>query len=640
MDHHDSLDRSYHDSDIEMIPISTAIDQVAGSLRQLRDQFQDLDDDVEMDSPFEDPLADPLAPSHRSSQPLRLLVIDTNILIGHLSLIESLAELLIAARKLRRGSSYRCGLLIPKMVRLELDKHKMPHNKHRIVTTVLEPPLPSRLKRLDQTSIHSPQLSSLRTKTTANSGQSVQISLLEAADQAIKWMTRLLRNTHPDHSILMFQTKSQVLDPSSLKTCNSTDFKVSPDMHILDCAAYFKQQVEPQGGGVILLTNDKALSLEAELEGISTLRIQPGLSPYSLLNSFDPTLAPEIDTLLAEVPLTDMLTSKLYPKLPIRDSKNLSDQAFTHRAVSEIDQSYSGHDLMSSPKTDHSLSQNPTSYTPQTHQAIELFDETSSMAIEIDEAMMCFDLENLPHFPPLAYQQMLVPSSLHAPRLLHFHQHIQLAFGALLRERIFKCLLSTLSNNDLALLFRHVDIAFERRKTPSRVQIAQDPNLWTAVDCLALIDHFWNEAALKMFEDEVKQSLSSDGHPSNRDPKSRTRRLSASRWAPTTPFASSEKSDGICSSLDNRLSRMRKAVQVLVTQLGPYTFSNLPRDNPLSWSLLFWEGLIEDIHKVAYYGRFYQSFSDAEEDLDVKKHSLQKVIQNWKFYALRLCQSG
>jgi hypothetical protein len=41
----------------------------------------------------------------------------------------------------------------------------------------------------------------------------------------------------------------------------------SPDMQILDCATYFKQLLEVRGGGVTLLTNDKALSLEAEIEG-------------------------------------------------------------------------------------------------------------------------------------------------------------------------------------------------------------------------------------------------------------------------------------------------------------------------------------------------------------------------------------
>lgn len=44
----------------------------------------------------------------------------------------------------------------------------------------------------------------------------------------------------------------------------------SPDSHILDCTIYFKRILEASGGGIMLMTNDKALSLEAELEGDSS----------------------------------------------------------------------------------------------------------------------------------------------------------------------------------------------------------------------------------------------------------------------------------------------------------------------------------------------------------------------------------
>lgn len=106
--------QSFLDGDVEMIPIATAMNQVAESLRELREQYEFEDGDIQMESAFD--YQDDLL---QTNQPFRLMVIDTNILIAHLSLIEWLGELLIAARKLRMRSQYRCGLLIPRMVRAE-----------------------------------------------------------------------------------------------------------------------------------------------------------------------------------------------------------------------------------------------------------------------------------------------------------------------------------------------------------------------------------------------------------------------------------------------------------------------------------------------------------------------------------------
>ncbi|PLW27323.1 hypothetical protein PCANC_27319 [Puccinia coronata f. sp. avenae] len=90
------------------------MDQVAGSLRELREQYEHDDGDIQMESSFE--LQNY---SLQHGKPFRLMVIDTNILISHLSLIEWLGELLMAARKLHKESQYQCGLLIPRMVRQE-----------------------------------------------------------------------------------------------------------------------------------------------------------------------------------------------------------------------------------------------------------------------------------------------------------------------------------------------------------------------------------------------------------------------------------------------------------------------------------------------------------------------------------------
>ncbi|KAI7937284.1 hypothetical protein MJO29_014599 [Puccinia striiformis f. sp. tritici] len=624
--------QTFVDGDVEMIPLATAMDQDAGSLRQLREQFEYDDGDIQMESAFEfqdDPLD--------TNQACRLMIIDTNILISHLSLIEWLGELLIAARKLQKRSHYRCGLLIPKMVRDELDKHKMPHNKQRTVTALLEPPLvnPS---RHTQTSMHSPEGLALGRRAFSNTNQSVKVSLYEAADQALKWMLRLYKNTPPDCAILTFQTKNQVADP--------TLTKVSPDMHILDCATYFKEQLQVRGGGISLLTNDKALSLEAELEGLSTLRVQPGLSPRSLLQSFDPALGQEIDTLIAKVSLADMITASWYKKTSIPSSKSTRRRTCVEEISTANNTSSSAHHH---PKADSKpndvLSNNMLSLIqeiPKADEPTPKNDQSSThMAIEIDEEMALSDLDVPPLFLPVAYQHMLAPAQLYEPRLLHLHYHIQQAVAALLRPRLFEFLLCKLARNDMTLLFQHVALAFARlKKVPSPIPNSHDPNEWTAVDCLTLIDEFWNEATLKLFEDEHdNQSTSQTKNGSSHGPRPDTTKLSISRWAPSTPYMNSDTKGENCKAFSNRLSRTRKAIQVLIVQLQPYDLSNLPRDNPQSWSVLFWDGLLEDIHKLIYYGKFFESLSLVEDGREFKDQLLKNVIHNWKRTAHHLCES-
>jgi hypothetical protein len=197
-------------------------------------------------------------------------------------------------------SEFEPGVLnqsILKPYNKRLDKLKMPHNKHRTVTALLEPPL-TNTSRSSLTSIHSPEALAFGRRASRRTTRSIQVSLYEAADQSIKWMTRLFKDIPPDQAILKCQIKAEVADPTLLNPDHSAGLKVvcsentvvilteiqivynsgfcisfknifskSPDMHILDCATYFKQQLQARGGGVTLLTNDKALSLEAELEG-------------------------------------------------------------------------------------------------------------------------------------------------------------------------------------------------------------------------------------------------------------------------------------------------------------------------------------------------------------------------------------
>lgn len=618
---------SFLDEDIEMIPIATAMEQVAGSLRELREQYEYDDGDIQMESAF-DSQDDLLL----SNQPFRLLILDTNILISHLSLIEWLGELLIAARRLHKGSHYQCGLLIPKMVRAELDKHKMPHNKQRTVTALLETPLvnPS---RLTQTSMHSPEGLRLGRRNFSDTSQSIKISLYEAADQAIKWMSRLFRDIPPECCILKLQKQAEVADPTLFSASNPTGLKVSPDMQILDCATYFKQLLEVRGGGVTLLTNDKALSLEAEIEGLSTLRIQPSLSPHSLLHSFDATLAQEIESLISQVSLADMVTATWYKKTSISHSKPTRRQSSPDKIAK--DNSCSAQDSKPYPKPNDTLANNILDFVQEAPKADESLADTSTyMAIEVDEEMTLSDLEVPPLFPQITYQHMLAPSQLYEPRLLHLHYHIQQAVGALLRPRLFDFLLRTLACNNISQLFQHVALVFERKKTFSPMQNSHDPNEWTAADCLTLIDEFWNEATLKLFQDDDKSGTSSK-------PISDSAKPMISRWAPSTPFMNSDPNEHNCNAFSNRLSRIRKAIQVLIVQLQPYDISNLPRDNPQSWPVLFWDGLLEDIHKLIYYGKFYESLSLVEPDgRESQDHLLKKVIQNWKREAHHLCESG
>ncbi|PLW27322.1 hypothetical protein PCANC_27320 [Puccinia coronata f. sp. avenae] len=515
----------------------------------------------------------------------------------------------------------------------------MPHNKHRTVTALLEPPL-TNTSRSSLTSIHSPEALAFGRRASRRTTRSIQVSLYEAADQSIKWMTRLFKDIPPDQAILKCQIKAEVADPTLLNPDHSAGLKVSPDMHILDCATYFKQQLQARGGGVTLLTNDKALSLEAELEGISTLRIQPGLSSYSMLHSFDPTLAEDIETLIAQVSLADMITTVWYRKHSIPLSKPPPHRpALDDGSPTNLD-SCSAYHLKPHPKRNNTMPVDTLDVAQDTIQADEPSDELSNhMAIEIDEEMSISDLKVPPLFPLVTYQHMLAPSPLYEPRLLHLHYHVQQAVAALLRPRLFDFLLCTLASNNISSLFQHVELVFQRKRAYSSVQSSQDPNKWTAVDCLTLIDEFWNDATLKLFEDDDNQCSLQARNASSSKPKSDSIKPLRSRWAPSTPFMNTDTNEQNCHTSPNRLSRIRKAIQVLIVQLQPYDTLNLPRDNPQSWSVLFWDGLLEDIHKLIYYGKFHASLSHVEDSRESQEHLLKKVIQSWKKEARHLCET-
>lgn len=408
-------------------------------------------------------------------------------------------------------------------------------------------------------------------------------------------------------------------------------------MLILDCASYFKLQVEPQGGGVILLTNDKALSLEAELEGVSTLRIEPNISPQSLLHSFDPILAHQIDLLMTEISFKNLLTAHWYKIPPACNPNQIPIENPKYGPITNSNDSQNIHDPNSTPKKDK-LSKS-SSFYEQTLDTQKNVDESpAAMPIEIDEEMQISDAELIPISPQLSYRYMLIPTPLPIPKLLYFHHHIEQAVGALLRPRLFHFLLRTFARNDPALLFQEVALVFDKRKTDSPIINVQDPNRWTAIDCLTLIDELWNQSTFEIFEEETNQPLTESTNCSMSQPKSQVKKTLNSRWAPSSQY-STEAQDHLQTSVFScRLGRTRKAVQVLIDQLQSYHETlHLPRDNPTSWSLLFWDGLIEDIHKITYYGKFYQSLFDLENPEEPKDFLLQKIIQNWKIQARSLC---
>lgn len=101
--------------DVIMVPIASTVEQLAGSLRQLREEVENEIEEVDMEDVFEQESPD----WNTVGTPGIMAIIDTNILIGHLSLLEWVGDLMVAARQSRIGNGVRCGLLIPKMVRTE-----------------------------------------------------------------------------------------------------------------------------------------------------------------------------------------------------------------------------------------------------------------------------------------------------------------------------------------------------------------------------------------------------------------------------------------------------------------------------------------------------------------------------------------
>lgn len=61
-------------------------------------------------------------------------------------------------------------------------------------------------------SIHSPDFRKTRYCDPLNEAEAVRISLAQAADHVVNWMTRMYQDTPSEYRVLRFQTKDEVSD--------------------------------------------------------------------------------------------------------------------------------------------------------------------------------------------------------------------------------------------------------------------------------------------------------------------------------------------------------------------------------------------------------------------------------------------
>ncbi|CAH7675223.1 PIN domain-containing protein [Phakopsora pachyrhizi] len=649
---------------------STQADDLVQSLRQFSDQFRDIRSEAVMTDDFRHS-----ASTSRDLSNIKLLVLDTNILISHLSLVEWVGDLLVEARKMGLGSGHRCGLLIPRMVRAEIDKHKMPRNRNQNLVTMLEP-VPNRPGNDLSNSSHNPSLRYLSTGSRRGTSQPVTISLFEAASRVIRWMTRLYQNTPENFEVLKFQTKEEILDHGLSHSKDHQNPLMSPDAHILDCALYFKQKVAPWAGEVALLTNDKALYLDARIHEIPALMIQPGFNVHSLLNLFDPELAVDIEELVKRVNLHQMIMFDLYRRSNFsrtEESKNYSviSQQQLHQQRDESQAICQQH-----PATIHTTSDHHSNYKSlppaqvcdrdQPHVSNQ--SQVVSMDIEPD-TLGPNEISIMPVFPVLLERYFFVLSPLPSPPLLCLHYHIQQSVAVLLRQTLFEHLLHSMANGRLEELYRIVWVALNRRQHSPASSPIRDPNRWTAVECLMIIDELWIDGTCKIFEGsgslneeaEVMREGCDDDFDERtlRDSTSdqtltsgtKTTALPVSRWTDDLPSGS--RFGRICRS-DQPMydcKRVRRTVQVLMGRLETFLVDDLPRDNPNSWSSLLWDSLIEDVHLLMRCSNMCERIVDEGEKIDgtnddgenerarmterLRRVEL-RIIENWRDEVVRI----
>ncbi|KAH9814547.1 hypothetical protein DFH28DRAFT_292633 [Melampsora americana] len=258
---------------------------------------------------------------------------------------------------------------------------------------------------------------------------------------------------------------------------------------------------------------------------------------------------------------------------------------------------------------------------------------------DFEADVMMVDEPPPPTFPVVPWFTLLLSSSSSFTDLLEFHQYLVQAVASLLRKPLFEHISRFKALDSLSDVYQMCTNALERRQLCTIDRNSHNAAQWTASDCLVIIDECWNDGCCDLFpqhpvpEDESPSRLSAS--ISRPTPKMIS---SPSQWAPVSVH---QKSTVPSAQLPEPHSPrftfpIRKVVQVLGTQLIPFRRDQLPRDNPLSWSQLLWEGLIEDIRRVLIAGKFFDSIVSDSIGSPPRTY-LQNVIQSWISEARRLC---
>ncbi|KAG0139562.1 hypothetical protein CROQUDRAFT_111568 [Cronartium quercuum f. sp. fusiforme G11] len=493
----------------------------------------------------------------------------------------------------------------------------MSHNKSREITAMIEP-CPTSPGFLQDLSIHSPEYQKNNCGVPLVEAEAVRISLSEAADYAVNWMTQLYYNTPSDYRILKFQTKDEVADHSAFVV------RMEKILGLVNWVAFeFVLQTESSGGGVMLMTNDKALSLEAEIEGIQTLRIHPGFNCRTLLEIFDPILVKHIDQLVAEIPFDQMTMFKI-----CKTHCNLRDtaiQCVSRGSVvrSKLKKSTNALDPKQ-PICDNEIMMTPAG-GPLSCSKSPLYEP------EEDEDMA--DIILPPSFPEFKLDMLTISTLSHLQDLLDLHQHISQAVASLMQKPHFDHISTFKSLSDLTDLYRMCNEVLDRCQIHLISQDIKDATQWTASDCLVIINECWVDGCCELFNDRLTFQASPP-RPNLPYLPSVSQSVLPSRWAPSAakPNPMPVLSRNVLPNAQH-LIRLRKVVQVLATQLRPFPCHRLPRDNPTSWSELLWEGLIEDCRDIL---RF---FIPTDSGVPSSLHDcLEKGIESWDLEAHRLCR--
>lgn len=378
--------------------------------------------------------------------------------------------------------------------------------------------------------------------------------------------------------------------------------------------------------------------------GIQTLRVQPGLTCASLLRMFDPVVADHIDRLVDEVSFPQMTMFNIYKtrcrsrtgvqaRLPHLSSQNPSRS--NKKLLTATSQGpMTGGSLETTEgllHEDEPMEETVEASLDTSAEPTGLFREKS----EQDENML--DVLSPPLFPVIHETMLVIPMPSPFNTLLELHEHISTSVATLLRKPLFDHISSFDNLKNLNEVYQMCTNALDRRQLGPILRDPNDATQWSASDCLVLIDECWVDGCFRLFDKPNKSSRDALRNlTTTLAPHPTSKTSLQSRWAPTSakPISLTIRPE---SSDQQPLSRLRKTIQVLESQLRLFVHTQLPRDNPTSWSLLLWESLLEDIERVLIAGRFEFSIQ-ADQPGASSRDSLDRVIRTWTCETRRLCQ--